>query len=33
MGAAQTGHDAVVETLLERGATVDHADTVGFVKC
>ena len=33
MVAAQSGHDAVAKALLEQGATVDHADTVGFVKC
>ena len=32
MSAAKHGHDAVVQTLLERGATVNHANTVGFVK-
>ena len=33
--AAQNGHDAVVpvKTLLEKGAVVDHANTVGFVEC
>ena len=33
MHAAQNGHDAVVKMLLERNATIDQADTVGFVKC
>ena len=33
MSAAEHGHDAVVEMLLERGATVDRAKAVGFVKC
>ena len=32
MSAAQNGHDAVAKTLLQWGATVDQADTVGFVK-
>ena len=32
MFAAQNGHDSVVNTLLERGATFNHANTVGFVK-
>ena len=31
--AAENGHDAVVKTLLERGAAVDHTETVGFAKC
>ena len=29
MSAALNGHDTVVKTLLERGATVDHAKAVG----
>ena len=33
MHAAKKGHNAVVKTLLERGAAVDTANTVGFVKC
>ena len=31
MSAASGGHNAVVKTLLERGAAVNHAKTVGFV--
>ena len=31
MDAARNGHDAVVQTLLEWGAAVNHANTVGFV--
>ena len=30
MAAANKGHDNVVLTLLERGATVNHAKTVSF---
>ena len=33
MVAAGKGQEALVKTLLERGATVDQATTVGFVKC
>ena len=33
MSAANNGHVAVIETLLEQGAAVDQAKTVGFVKC
>ena len=32
MHAAQNGHDAVVKTLLERGAAVGQTEIVGFVK-
>ena len=32
MFAAQGGHDAVVKTLLQRDAVVDHVELVGFVK-
>ena len=32
MSAVENGHDAVVQTLLERGAAVNQADKVGFVK-
>ena len=32
MVAAQNGHDAVVKTLLEWGASVNRANTVGFLK-
>ena len=33
MVAAENGHDTVVQTLLNLGATVDHANKVGCVKC